>query len=578
MRTSVIAARFLVLAALSTSLSIVHTGAWKKQEAATAGPPPAESVIAKVDQLFAAWNRSDSPGCSLGVSQDGALVSARAYGMANLELGAAITRASVFHVASISKQFTAMSTLLLAERGQLSLDDEVRKHVPEWADSGHRLTLRHLLTHTGGLRDPFLLRELAAPRDDVFGNDAIVNLLARQRELNFPPGSEFQYSNGGYTLLAAIVKRVTGQSLRAFADANIFKPLGMTHTHIHDDPTMVVPNRASGYHRDGGALHVAPLADLGHIVGTTALFTTARDLLVWQQNFADLRVGDPALLAAMQAPTVLAGGDTSPYGFGLQIQQHRGLRTIGHGGGDPGYSAQVVRYPDQRFAVAVLCNLHEIDSVQLARDVAEIYLAHLLGSTSANNSAAPLSVSLSPEQLASKVGLYRDPSNESLLRISVRDGKLMGSSGAGHDASWELAPMSANRFIIAGTAVALEFVPRASGRTQHIHVTGDLPKTQVLQQLEAFAPSSAQLRAFAGEYTSPDLDVTYGLGARASGLVIQIPGRKDIVLQPIFPDGFAGELVGVVKFARDARGAVTGFTVNTYGVRSLRFDRVKRSG
>jgi len=263
--------------------------------------------------------------------------------MANLELGVPITPASVFHVASVSKSFTAMSVLLLAQRGRLSLDDEARQYLTELPNYGNRLTLRHLLSHTGGLRDVFLLQGLAAPRAGSGApNDEFVDILARQRGLNFTPGTEFEYSNGAYLLLANIVKRVSEQSLRGFADTNIFKPLGMVDTHFHDDPTMIVPNRASGYHLDAGGLQVAIRGDPGGIVGNAGLFTTARDLLLWEQNFADVRVGEPALVAAMQTPTVLTSGDTSLYGFGLEIGEYRGLRTIGHGGGDPGYRAYVV--------------------------------------------------------------------------------------------------------------------------------------------------------------------------------------------------------------------------------------------
>src|SRR2546425_2328146 len=184
--------------------------------------------------------------------------------MANLELGVPIPPASIFHAASVSKQFTAMSIVLLAERGQLSLDDEVQKYIPEWADHGSRITIRHLLTHTSGLRDAFMLEGLAPPREDGSDrNDAIVKILARARGLNFTPGAEFQYNNGGYTLLANIVKRVSGQSFRAFAEANIFKPLGITQTHFHDDHRMIVPNRASGYHQDAGGLRLVTHGDAG---------------------------------------------------------------------------------------------------------------------------------------------------------------------------------------------------------------------------------------------------------------------------------------------------------------------------
>ncbi len=279
MKTLVITAYLCGVTAVAAGSLIPLTGAPWTQGAAKDTLLPADSLTAKVDHLFAEWSGSDSPGCSLGVSRKGVLAYARGYGMANLETGTPITPASVFHVASISKQFTAMSVLLLAQQGRLSLDDEVRKHIAEWADAGNRLTIRHLLTHTGGLRDAFLLIELAAPRSDGGDpNDALVRILARQRGLNAPPGTEYHYSNAGYTLRAAIVQRVTRQSLRAFSEANIFEPLGMTHTHVHDDPSVIVANRASGYSRDSGGVRVALRADPGGLVGNTGLFTTAPDL------------------------------------------------------------------------------------------------------------------------------------------------------------------------------------------------------------------------------------------------------------------------------------------------------------
>jgi CubicO group peptidase (beta-lactamase class C family) len=320
------------------------------------------SPSARVDKLFAQWNKSDSPGCSVAISQNGVPLYERGYGMANVELKVPITPATILPAASVSKQFTAMSIVLLAQRGQLSLDDEVQKFIPDWIGKGSPITSRHLLAHTSGLRDAFLLEGLAPPREDGGDrNEAIVKALARTRGLNFTPGSEFQYNNGAYTLLANIVKRVSGQSFRAFTDANIFKPLGMTHTHFHDDPTMIVPNRAYGYHQDAAGLHVALRADPGGILGNAGLFTTAHDMLLWEENFASVRVGEPAMLAAMQTPVIPTGwSEGSSYGFGLEIAKYRGLRTVGHGGGDQGVGAYVVRYPDQKFAVAALCNLDNI--------------------------------------------------------------------------------------------------------------------------------------------------------------------------------------------------------------------------
>jgi CubicO group peptidase (beta-lactamase class C family) len=578
----VIAACLLVIAAVAFASFIARPGFWKGQKAAQTNQSPAEWVTARVDKLFAEWNRSDSPGCGLGVSRNGVPVYEHGYGMASLELGVAVTPASVFPAASISKQFTAMSILLLAGRGQLSLDDEVRKYIPEWADHRSRITIRHLLTHTSGLGDAFMLQGLAPPREDGGDpNDAILKILARARGLNFTPGTKFEYNNGGYNLLGNIVKRVSGQSLQVFADANIFKPLGMTHTHFHDDPRMIVPNRVSGYHRDGTGLHVA--SENGGIVGNAGLQTTVGDLLLWEQNFGDVRVGDRALVTAMQTPAIPTGwSDGSSYGYGLEIAQYRGLRTIGHAGGDRGIASYVVRYPDQGFSVALLCNLDNIgengNATGLTQRVADIYLSEAFTTPPRSSATAtPASVTLSAGQLASKVGLYRDPATESVGRIFLRDGKLMGSQGVGEGESVELTPVSENRFVVSGTPIVAEFVPAAPGRPQELRVTGAGPNSWVSQQVtNSFAPSSAELRAFAAEYTSADVEGRYTLAARDSGLVIQIPGRTDIVLQPIFPDGFAGAIVGVVKFSRDGGGAVTGFTANSRSARGLRFDRVKR--
>jgi CubicO group peptidase (beta-lactamase class C family) len=535
----------------------------------------------------------------------------RGYGTANLEYGIAITPASIFEVASISKQFTAMAILILAQRGQLSLDDDVRKYITELPDYGSPITLRHLLTHTSGLRDAFQLFRLAGWRDgDVMTNEDVVKILARQRALNFTPGTEYQYNNGGFTLLAIIVKRVSGQSLGAFADSNIFKPLGMTHTHFHDDPTMIVPNRTSGYYvgalGDGGGfpgnrmsevdlqdLHVANLGGSA-IVGPGGLYMTMQDLLLWEQNFADVRVGDAALVAAMQTPTVLTGGDTSFYGFGLIVGRYRGLREVGHGGSGPGWDLGVVRYPDKGLAVAVLCNLENISSSALLRSVADIYLADVFPTTAPSSAtAAPPSVSLSAEQLASKVGLYRNPFNDDMRRIFVRDGKLMGMAGAEAGAGIELTPVSANRFLLFGGIRSLEFVPAVAGRAQEIRefVEGQT-KPLVFQQVNTFAPSSTELRAFAGEYTSSELAITYTLVVRDSGLILQPARGTSYLLRPTFTDAFQEGSIGArftrdigvmfdlglrVRFTRDARGAVTGLLMRTSQVRSLRFDRVKRS-
>ena len=446
----------------------------------------AASIEARVDRLFARWQTSDSPGCSVGVSRGGATVLERGYGRASLELGVPITPESVFHVASVTKQFTAMSILLLARDGRLSIDDDVRRHLPEWAGPSG-VTIRHLLTHTGGLRDAFLLIELAAPETSRSTHDQLVGLLARQRGLSEEPGRRYVYNNGGYVLLAEIVKRVSGQSLRAFADARIFRPLGMRQSHLHDDVAEIVPKLATGYTRGGdGALRVA--RQPGGVVGNAGLFTTVGDLLRWERNFAAPRVGDAALIASMETPPALPGGETTVYGLGLQVERHGGRRTVGHGGGDPGASAYVVRYPEHDLAVAVLCNLDEIDSIALARGVADIYLGEATGA--APRAGEPAAVPMSAADLAANEGLYRDPTDETLLRIFLRDGTLRGSPGAGADGGWPIVPLGANRFAIPETSITLEFAAAAGG-ARTLRIVGERPRPAVLERVASYTPSAA---------------------------------------------------------------------------------------
>jgi CubicO group peptidase (beta-lactamase class C family) len=538
---------------------------------------------AKIDALFAEWNTRDSPGCGVGVSRNGALLFERGYGMANLERKIPISPSTIFDPASIAKPFTALSIMLLAEQEKLSLDDEVWKHVPEWVDRQDRITIRHLLAHAAGLRDVFLLIELAAPpAPDVDINDHILRTLARQRGVNFTPSSEFSYNNGGYNLLGSIVARVSGQSFREFATAHILRPLGMTQSSFRGGPVAITLDHALGYHGDERAFHLARDGgvDTSAIVGNSGLFTTVADLLRFAQNFGDARVGRRDYLMAMQTPVSLADNGTSPYGLGLEVGDDRGLKTVGHGGVDRGIAAYVIRYPSHDLNVAVLCNLDNLGARvgTLARQVAAEYLP--ARSEPVTHDVAPLTggPALTSAELASKAGLYRDLGTDTYGRVYVRDGKLWASldAGDGPGDSFELRPMDSNRFSIPGAPVVAEFVAPTDGRPRQIRVTGAGPKPLVSEQvIEGFAPTAVQLREYVGRYANADLDVTYTIVARASGLAIQIPGRAEIPLKPVFANAFYGSPVDLIKFSGADGRPSTGFTVNRASVRNLRFERIR---
>jgi CubicO group peptidase (beta-lactamase class C family) len=568
---------FLPLRRLLAILIVVVAGTGCGRGASTQRDAGAE-----IDALFAEWNRPDSAGCGVGVNRNGTTVFERGYGMANLEQQVPISAGTIFDPASIAKPFTALSIMLLADQGKLSLDDEVWKHLPEWANRRDRVTIRHLLAHTAGLRDAFLLIELVPPAPDADINEHILRTLAGQRGLNFVPSTEFSYNNGGYNVLGSIVARLSGQPFREFAAAQIFRPLGMTQSSLRGGPVAISAQHALGYHHDDRGFHLARDGgvDTSAIVGNSGLFTTVADLLRFAQNFGDARVGSRDRLDAMQTSVSLGGNGPNPYGLGLEVGDDGGLKTGGHGGGDRGIAAYLIRYPAHGLNVAVLCNLDNLNARvgTLARQVAALYLP--ARSQPERREVAPVAAgpALTTTELASNAGLYRDLATDTYGRVYVRDGKLWASldAGDGPGDSFELRPVGMNRFSIPGAPVVAEFLPPRAGRPRQIRVIGAGPKPFVSEQVvEGFTPTAAQLRNYAGRYANADLGVTYAVVARGSGLVVQIPGRPEIALQPVFPDAFYGSLVDLIKFSRGAGPQPAAFTINRTSVRNLRFERIR---
>lgn len=432
-----LASVFLVLVLAATVASA--------QPAAPVSPTPQQ-----VDAVFAEWDSTQTPGCSLGVYRNGRMAYARGYGMANLEYGIANSPRTVFRTGSVSKQFTAMAITLLAESGALSLDDDIHQYFPQMYDYGVPVTLRQMIHHTSGLRDYLTLAELADLGEDYSVPEA-VELIARQRELNFPPGEEFLYSNSNYFLLSQVVERVTGKTLHEWAEENLFRPLGMTSTHFHDDHTHVVKNRADGHlPAEGGGYRLS--MTILDMVGDGGVFTTVEDLLLWDRNFYGNRLGKggPALIQTVETVGRLNDGSETGYAFGLRVGEHRGLRTIGHGGAFAGYRAAMERYPEKRLTVAVLCNVGTVEPMRLARQVAELYLADAMKPESETEVEAPPEAEAAPEptalpeaELAAYAGRYYSDELLSEQVLEVQDGVLRLRRRAG---AIELRPLSPDVF------------------------------------------------------------------------------------------------------------------------------------
>jgi CubicO group peptidase (beta-lactamase class C family) len=341
--------------------------------AASQTAPPS----ARVDDLFRPWQRPGSPGAAVLVVRDGRVLHAAGYGLANLEHGIPNGTATVFDVASVSKQFAAFAIALLGREGSIDLDDDVRRYLPELPDFGDTIRIRHLLHHTSGLRDwPVTLRLAGWDWTDVLSFQQILAMAFHQRELNFAPGTEHAYSNTGYNLMAEIVARVTGRSFREWTRDRIFEPLGMHDTHFHDDWTAVVPRRADSYQPADGGFRRVPSNLTAQ--GSSSLFTTIDDLARWAVNFDEPVVGDAALMDRILERGVLSHGDTIRYASGLGIDRYRGVRTASHTGSWAGYRSIFLRFPDHRLTIAILGNVSDVGSSELAHRIADIYLADAL--------------------------------------------------------------------------------------------------------------------------------------------------------------------------------------------------------
>jgi CubicO group peptidase (beta-lactamase class C family) len=398
---------------------------------------PADSASRWVDSIFAPYNSRQSPGCAVAVTRNGVLALARGYGMADLEHNSPITPDTRFYIASISKQFTAMSIVLLAQQHLLSLDDSIQKWVPEVPSFGSTITLRHLLHHTSGLRDYFTLLAVSGwPSDGHLTDQQFLKLVARQKSLNFAPGDEFLYSNTGYVLLSIVVKRASGESLRDFAAERIFKPLGMTHTEFRDDHNALIPQRALGYQPSGATYRISqPEFD---VVGDGGVYSTVEDLAKWDANFRTARVGGKEAIALLQEPGTLNDGQVIPYALALTIGQFRGLKTYSHGGSYGGYQSALLRFPDQGLSVITLCNTSAASST-LAEQVGGVFLrlaaqkpsvASIDLTTSLMSAGAQAPADSVPpvrpaNQLAQIVGSYYSDELDMPVTVVARDGVLV---------------------------------------------------------------------------------------------------------------------------------------------------------
>jgi CubicO group peptidase (beta-lactamase class C family) len=526
-----------------------------------------------IDQVFAQWNRTDSPGCAVGIYKDGEIVFAKGYGMSNLEHGIPIAPDSIFHVASVSKQFATFCIGLLEEEGKLSVDDEVRAYVPRLPDFGHRITIRHLIHHTSGIRDQWeLLRYAGWRQEDLVTEEDVMTLLERQTDLNFEPGEKYLYSNSGYTLLAVIINAVTGKTIREFAHERIFAPLGMTRTHFHMDHTEIVPGRTQAYlPRDGGGYRIS-IPEFA-LSGATSLFTTVEDLAKWDRNFTTAEAGSPELIAKMQERGKLRDGEEISYGWAIDNTTYRGARVVGHSGADHGYRAHFLRLPDYGIAVSCLANLSTMTPGLLCEQVVDALIGDQLEAETPSPSSLWQLVSNPSRNLL--VGTFREPNDRLFLRIDEVDGRLLVDL----DEERELTPKS-NGSLVCGEPWPIEIAAVAADETAPAGVSVHLGFGREpirLNRVDAPAPNAEALAAFAGRYWSDELECFYDIVLDGNALAIE---RLKYPRQRLYPAAddtfFRGFILGSLSlsFERNDQNEITGFANAGGRVSGLRFRRV----
>jgi CubicO group peptidase (beta-lactamase class C family) len=525
-----------------------------------------------IDDLFAPWNRDDGPGCAVAIYRDGAIATARTFGMANLEHSIPITTSTVFHIASISKMFTAYAIALLARENVLALDDDLRTYIPELLTGP--VTIRQIIHHTSGMRDQWDLLRLAGWRTaDLKTSADILRLACRQLELNFTRGTRFQYINTGYTLLGIAIERLTGKSLRAFCDERIFSPLAMHDTQFHDDANRIVPRRAQAYARGNGG---TPRIDMPayETVGPTSLLSTVDDFARWENH---LLTADPKWIDFLTTSGTLADGRPTHYGFGCILGEYRGLPVIEHAGGDGGYRAHYLRIPFERFAVAIFGNVSDLKPGVLAREIADRVLAgrfpiaetdHTLPAWAGRGAGIG---SPDPADLMAKSGNYRDLLSGMTCRIEPRGGRLFMLADTGGE--YELAPAGPDRFRF--LIVDAECI-WADGKLRVLYGGNE---QALLERVDGVAPKLAPLDDYPGAYDSDELDVRYVIHRDGEQLVLTRAKFEPGALHPVARDEFTSIADGVqLRFERGNDGAVNGMILNAERVWNVRFTRASDRG
>ncbi|WP_378177906.1 serine hydrolase domain-containing protein [Aquimarina sp. SS2-1] len=523
-----------------------------------------------IDSIFYKWDNDNTPGCAMGIIKNGELIYAKGYGIANMEYKIPNSTSSVFRIGSTSKQFTAACVVLLAEQGKLKFENTLKNYFPDFPEYANKITVRHLLNHTSGIRDYLQLAYLKGLEDDDFYTDNdIMEWLVNQTDLNFAPGKEYLYSNSGYWLLGQIVKEVAGTNMAEFAQKEIFEPLEMHDTHFHNDHTRIVKNRASGYIPSDNNSYKISMTTLD-MIGDGGIFTTINDIKKWDDAFYDSNVLSKEFWKMMTKQGVLNNGETIDYASGLMIGEYKGLKTIRHGGAFVGFRAELLRFPEQKLSIAIFANRGDANPSLMANQVADIILEHQLKNEVDKKEEREIKTTSSKEfSLKQIAGAYEIQPGVT-LKLSIQTDSLRVLQ-TWNQSSYNIVRIKGSTFQIPGEeGISFTFSDLNEDQTQTLSILQGGRKTKASRKKQVDL-SQIKLTDYVGKYYSKELDVTYIFELNDEALKLKIDNKKmnECTVEDI--DKFVLKQ-GVVKFQR-TNDVVSGFELDSGRVKNLKFEK-----
>ena len=543
---------FLFVCAVVVSLSGTTMGQVPSKEKVMTG---AERAFEKVTKAYVA----PGPGCAAAVSLNGETVFEKAFGLADLEHDVPNTPQTIFESGSVAKQFTAAALVLLQQDGKLSLDDPVRKYIPELPDYGSPLTVRHLLNHTAGLRDWGTVMSLtgAGRGDRVISQDLALDVIVHQRALDFRPGSEYSYSNSGYNLAAIIVERVSKQKFPAFVEERLFKPLEMKSSSWRDDYQRVVPGRAQAYARQGNGPWRLNMPFM-NVYGNGGMLTTVGDWMKWNAMLDSKSLGAP-LVSALETQGVLNDGRKIAYALGLVVDKYKGMKDVSHGGSTAGYQTFLARYPDSNVSIGVMCNGTSPSAGGMAANITD----EIFGPYPEAPKNEPAKVS--DEELKKFVGIWRNEKTHAPARFVFENGVSRWSGG-------RLVPMGGGQFTVGDNR--LKFTFDKDGKPASAETVDSDGEVRRFVPESEWKPTAQELAAFQGEWFSEEAGAKVTVAVEGEKAFLKQRPVTSLPMQPLYKDHF--DVQGYVAwFTRDKNGKVNGMHVGASRMRDMPFVRVK---